>query len=213
MKLPRLTYANVVATLALFVALGGGAYALSNGGVKSKHIRDNTIKSADVKDRSGSGKKSGLRAKDIQFDSLGGEEINEDSLDVSEFLRLGNVGGGGTCTLTGALSNCGEATVNVPKGDANVLVIATGGYESVGSSARAFCKVDLDGVNTGAVANPGEATSDNTSSGAYESFTMIGKSSGVSKGIHTLRMLCSESGGNAVINSPSIIGLALGTGP
>ena len=33
------------------------------------------------------------------------------------------------------------------------------------------------------------------------------------KGIHTLRMLCSESGGNAVINSPSIVGLALGTGP
>ena len=94
MKLPRLTYANVVATLALFVALSGGAYALSNNSVKSKHIRNNTIKSADVKDRSGPGKKSGLRAKDIQFDSLGGAEINEDTLDVSEFLRLGELGGG-----------------------------------------------------------------------------------------------------------------------
>ena len=58
---PRLTYANVVATLALFVALGGGAYALSKESVKSKHIRDNTIISADVKDNRG--KKGGRRAR------------------------------------------------------------------------------------------------------------------------------------------------------
>lgn len=35
MRLPRLTYANVVATLALFVALGGGAYAVTNVGKNS----------------------------------------------------------------------------------------------------------------------------------------------------------------------------------
>jgi hypothetical protein len=55
----RLTYANVVATLALFVAVGtGGAYAANtvfstdivNGEVKSVDIGDNEIGSADVKD-------------------------------------------------------------------------------------------------------------------------------------------------------------------
>jgi hypothetical protein len=91
-------------------------------------------------------------------------------------------------------------------------VVATGGYESVGAvPARAFCKVELDGLNTGADASPGEAATDNTSSIAHESFTMIGEESGVAKGTHTLRMLCSESGGDVVINSPTIIGLALGT--
>jgi hypothetical protein len=56
----RLTYANVVATLALFVALGGTAYAVNtvnssdivDGQVKSVDIGQNEIGSADVKDNS-----------------------------------------------------------------------------------------------------------------------------------------------------------------
>ena len=51
----RLTYANVVATLALFVALGGGAYAASKlpkNSVGSAQIKKNAVTSAKVKDRS-----------------------------------------------------------------------------------------------------------------------------------------------------------------
>jgi hypothetical protein len=57
----RITYANVVATMALFVAVGtGGAYAANtvfstdivDGEVKSVDIGDAEIKSADVKDQS-----------------------------------------------------------------------------------------------------------------------------------------------------------------
>jgi hypothetical protein len=87
---PRLSYANVVATLALFVALGGGAYAVSKDSVKSKHIRDNTITSGDVKDRGG--KQGGLKGKDIKFDALDGDVIRETSLNVSDFLELGALG-------------------------------------------------------------------------------------------------------------------------
>jgi hypothetical protein len=57
----RLTYANVVATLALFFALGGSAYAVA------------TIGSRDVKDRS-------LRGIDVQRNTLTGTEIKEGSL-------------------------------------------------------------------------------------------------------------------------------------
>jgi hypothetical protein len=55
----NLTYANVVSTLALFIALGlGGAYAaskitskdLAKGSVKSKAIKNKTIVGKDVKD-------------------------------------------------------------------------------------------------------------------------------------------------------------------
>ena len=50
----RITYANVVATLALFVALGGTSYAVKQLG--SGVIRDNSIRSRDVRDNSlGSG--------------------------------------------------------------------------------------------------------------------------------------------------------------
>ena len=44
----RLSYANVMATLALFVALGGGAYALSRGEVKSKHIARDAVKAKHI---------------------------------------------------------------------------------------------------------------------------------------------------------------------
>ena len=44
----RLTYANVMATLAMFIALGGGAYALSRGEVKSKHIAPDAVKAKHI---------------------------------------------------------------------------------------------------------------------------------------------------------------------
>src|SRR5215213_1278846 len=49
MKL-RITYANVVSTLALFIVLGGSAYAATQ--ITGKQIKNNTITSADVKNRS-----------------------------------------------------------------------------------------------------------------------------------------------------------------
>ena len=63
---PRFTYANVMSTLAVFVALGGGAYAagIANS-VKSKTIKDNSIKSVDVLD-----------------DTLTGADINEGTLAI-----------------------------------------------------------------------------------------------------------------------------------
>ncbi|MDX6633776.1 MAG: hypothetical protein QOG26_1781 [Solirubrobacterales bacterium] len=51
----RLTYANVVATIALFIALGGGAVAASTLGrdaVKSRNIAPNAVHGSDVKESS-----------------------------------------------------------------------------------------------------------------------------------------------------------------
>jgi len=51
----RLTFANVVSCIALFVALGSGAYAatqLPKNSVGSKQIKKNAVNSAKVKDRS-----------------------------------------------------------------------------------------------------------------------------------------------------------------
>lgn len=48
---PRLTYANVMATVAVFIALGGTSYAalaLSDNSVKSKHIAKGAVKRSDV---------------------------------------------------------------------------------------------------------------------------------------------------------------------
>jgi hypothetical protein len=47
----RFTYGNVVATLALFIALGGSSYAaiaLTNNSVRSKHIKNGQVRNADL---------------------------------------------------------------------------------------------------------------------------------------------------------------------
>ena len=45
----KLTYANIVATTALFVALGGTAYAVGAGTIGSREVRDNSLRSRDVR--------------------------------------------------------------------------------------------------------------------------------------------------------------------
>jgi hypothetical protein len=52
---PRLTYANVAASLALFISLGGISYAavtLKRNSVRSTHIKDGEVRSADIRDGS-----------------------------------------------------------------------------------------------------------------------------------------------------------------
>ena len=68
----NITYANVTATLALFVALSGGAYALVNGSVKSRHIADNAV-----------------RSRHIAPDAAGGSDVDESTLRIG----LGVLGG------------------------------------------------------------------------------------------------------------------------
>ena len=64
----RLTYANVVATLALVIAVAGGtAYAANT--VLSGDIVDNQVYSADVRNDGLSG--GGLAAQDLQAGAVG----------------------------------------------------------------------------------------------------------------------------------------------
>src|SRR3954471_14648828 len=65
---PRLSYANVVATIALFVALGGSSYAalkLPRNSVGSAQIRTSAVHSSDVADGS-------LQPKDLSAAARGG---------------------------------------------------------------------------------------------------------------------------------------------
>jgi hypothetical protein len=70
----------VVACCALFVALGGTSYALAVGSIGTREIRDDSVRSIDVHNRS-------LKGNDLHADSIGGGAIKEETLDVSK-LRL-----------------------------------------------------------------------------------------------------------------------------
>ena len=109
----RLTYANVVATLALFLALGGGAVwaagevtsqDLAKRAVKTKNIADNAVKSPQIKNND-------VNSGDIRDQNITGTDIAENTIETSD-LRDGAVKGGkvANSTLTGGHVQDGTLT-------------------------------------------------------------------------------------------------------
>jgi hypothetical protein len=77
----RLTYANVMSTLAVFVALGGSSYAAVK--IHSRDIADNTVRSRDLRNNDVRGRdvRNGtLTGKDVKRDGIGGLSIKESRL-------------------------------------------------------------------------------------------------------------------------------------
>ena len=58
-----LTYANVMATIAVFLTLGGTSYAVATGSIDSREIANNTIRGADVRNET-------IRSNDVDDGSL-----------------------------------------------------------------------------------------------------------------------------------------------
>jgi hypothetical protein len=93
----RLTYGNVVATIALFVALGGTSYAVMRVGsddvvdnsLRSRDIRNNSVRGRDVRDRT-------LQARDVRPNALGPGAIRESELGTvpraTDSERVGGLG-------------------------------------------------------------------------------------------------------------------------
>lgn len=52
MRRPHLSYANVMSTIAVFIALGGTSYAVARNSVGNAQLRKNAVTSSKVKDRS-----------------------------------------------------------------------------------------------------------------------------------------------------------------
>ena len=98
----RLTYANVMSTIAVFLAIGlGGAYAadkitskdLAKGSVKSKAIKNRTIVGKDVKDGSVSGA-------DIEDGAIASSDLAPATVFTPQLLN----GGENDCLWTDAAS-------------------------------------------------------------------------------------------------------------
>jgi hypothetical protein len=142
----RLTFANVMSTVAVFVALGGGAYAASK--VDSGDIEDDSIRSKDVKNEK-------LKGKDVKADKLKGEDIKESTL---EGVEAGNVlsavvsnpAGPGNATL----GRAGQEGTAVTEGGGGVRVdfgrdvsqctwVATRGAPGAGAEPPGFAQTAL----------------------------------------------------------------------
>ncbi len=105
----KLTYANVMATIAVFLVLGGGAYAASVA-------KKNTVTTKSVKNGS-------LKGIDVAKDTLTGDNINEGTLTVTLPCPAGTTKAAGICFdsaerasdgLDGAMTTCGQANRFLP---------------------------------------------------------------------------------------------------
>ena len=106
----RLSYSNVVGTLALFVALGGTSFAVSQIGsedvadnsLRSRDVRNNTVRGADIRDQS-------VRARDVARNALGSGVIRESALGLVP--RAGNAQRVGGLTADDLKLRCPPGTI------------------------------------------------------------------------------------------------------
>jgi hypothetical protein len=88
--MPRLTYANVVATLALFIALGGASYAalkVPKASVGSKQLKDDGVKTRDIApDAVGADqlKEGSVGPTELQGNAVGPDNLAPDSVNSSK---------------------------------------------------------------------------------------------------------------------------------
>jgi hypothetical protein len=158
----RVTYANVVATLALFVALGGTSYAVKQLG--SNDIRDNSIRSRDVRDN-----------------SLGSGDIHNGSLALRDFKpsqrprgTRGKTGARGPRGRTGKTGKRGKTGKTGPAGISGVTVVSKDtARDSNNKSGTAQCPSGKRALGGGAILKTGPpgsvAISDSGPSGSTPS--------------------------------------------
>jgi hypothetical protein len=120
----HLTYANVMATTAVFIALGGVAYAVDTVG--SADVINNSLRSADLKDdaavqsvdvRDDTLSNGGLAAADLKPDSVGTSEAADNSLtgndiDESSLGQVPSAALGGLGRQSGANVPCDPESLN-----------------------------------------------------------------------------------------------------
>lgn len=115
----RLTYANVVASLALFLALGGGAYAATK-------LPKNSVSSATIKDRS-------IKARDLGDGVVGTKQIADRSITKSDLASSVRDGLDGTAGPRGAAGAPGANGTNGANGrdGAGIVASKTYGYTTI----------------------------------------------------------------------------------
>jgi hypothetical protein len=123
--LSRLTYANVIATLALFVALGGTAAAGAHVWITGANVRNGSITGTDVANRS-------LSAKKLKLQTVTGVQVRDGSLRASDFNQgdlktmVGPAGAAGPAGPAGPAGSKGDEGKTGDPGAGIVHVSASG---------------------------------------------------------------------------------------
>lgn len=182
----RLSYANVVATIALFVALCGGT-AAAKGVITGKNIKNNTVTSADIKNYT-------LQAKDLKKGLL--SSANATPLSSAAFQASRDAGPSGVSPSQNYTS---IATLSVAPGSYVVFAkIDMQSDQQDSSRCRLTAEAGQDESNRGLRAN---GTGEAHNLQLAHTFTQPG----------TVALLCRTSSGTWSASDTKILAIKVGT--
>ena len=147
---PHLTYANVMATLALFVALGGSSYAALQ--IRSSDVVNNSLRSKDIRNNELTGRdmKNGrLSGRDLRRASVGGRQVRESAL--GPVPNANRLGGATLGELEAALSGAthGEPRVHASRTGARAAVSFPAAHSTcVNAGRRLPTFLELDALRS-----------------------------------------------------------------
>jgi hypothetical protein len=168
---PRLSYANVVSTISLFLVLSGGvAFAakklttndIKKGAIKTKLLAKHAVTNAKLAKNAVKSKNiaaNAVRTTQIAADSVNGSKVLNGSLTPADVLGGGSV----VATATGGPVDVGSGPTPVPLSggtwtqgatENDLFVAKLEGTVSVegSGSCQVFVNLELDGVSIGALA-------------------------------------------------------------
>lgn len=156
----RLTFANVVSVVALFIAIGGGAYAagLAKNSVKSKQIAAKAVKTSELANNAVTNPKiaaAAVTTDKIADDAVNGAKVNEGSLGQVPLAAVATKASntlGAIVNADGSLSSAAQPGTTSTRNGVNSGNYSVGFARDIASCVA----VASLGNNVSFVPNPGE---------------------------------------------------------
>jgi hypothetical protein len=204
----HLTYANVMATIAVFGVLGGGA-AYAADTVFSTDIVDGEVKTADLANNSV--RTSKIATGQVRSIDIGNNQIQSaDVKELSQFTEAASVSTGGCTADAHTLATCATTNITLQRAG-KLLVNATGewftsvlddtsgpGSESDNPTwVAGTCQLFVDGTQIGIGQQVGERSSTGDANHPFgATMALTGLSNSLSAGAHTVIVGCNEEDGD-----------------
>jgi hypothetical protein len=199
----HLTYANVMATIAVFLVLGGGTAVALNG--------TNTVQSDDL------GPGAQVKAPDVAANAVNGTDVVNGSIAGADIAPSALPKGSAITSSCNPSSttfvDCGTLTINLPRPGLRVLIVASGMWHSSSNGATSgICRIGVNGAPFGPDAFPGQNL--NNSGPAHEQNVTLTNVTdpNLGAGNHTFGLACNEQQGDIKYLETYVSAVVLGPG-
>jgi len=228
----RLTYANVMSSIAVFFVLGG-ATAFAATKIGANELKANSVLTGKIKKEAVTGSKvknaaittgklanGAVTTDKIADRAVTGAKINATTIGkVPHAANADTVGGLTPAQLSVAGSAykaavcdpssatfipCVSVTLNLPHAG-TVVLVGAGGQNSFGGPASGTCEFSIDGVlSSNPSVEPGETGTDSTSLNAQNGFALTSVTGPLAAGNHTFAMVCNQATGDQELHDTNL---------